>query len=302
MLLGEGYVTAADGVRLFFQTLGDGPRTVIIPNGLYLFDDFRRLSDRCTLIFYDLRNRGRSDQVGDPSKLAGGIHNDVDDLEVVRRHFGIDQVDAIGHSYMGLMVILYAMKYPMRVNRLVQIGPMQPTAGKQYPAHLKCADATLAEVFSKLAELQKEKEFLDPIEFCKKFWAVLQVIYVTNPADAAKVNWGRCDLSNERNFMKYWQENISPSIQSLDLTAEDFSKVQAPVLTVHGDRDRSVPYGGGRDWALMLPNARLVTVENAGHAPWIEAPEKVFGSIETFLGGTWPEAARKVESLDPKPV
>jgi hypothetical protein len=42
-----------------------------------------------------------------------------------------------------------------------------------------------------------------------------------------------------------------------------------------------------------------VTVENAGHAPWIEAPEKVFGAIETFLGGAWPETARSVKSLDP---
>ena len=47
-----------------------------------------------------------------------------------------------------------------------------------------------------------------------------------------------------------------------------------------------------------MANARLLTVENADHAPWIEAPEKVFGSIKAFLNGTWPEA-EKVESLDP---
>jgi hypothetical protein len=49
----------------------------------------------------------------------------------------------------------------------------------------------------------------------------------------------------------------------------------------------------------MLPDARLVTVQNAGHAPWVEAPEQVFASIETFLSGAWPELAEKVESLDP---
>jgi hypothetical protein len=42
-----------------------------------------------------------------------------------------------------------------------------------------------------------------------------------------------------------------------------------------------------------------MTVEEAGHAPWIEAPKKIFGSIETFLDGAWPEAAQKVEVLDP---
>ena len=58
----------------------------------------------------DLRNRGRSDFITDNSKLRRGIHQDVDDLEAVRRHFGIDQIALIGHSYAGIIVILYAMK------------------------------------------------------------------------------------------------------------------------------------------------------------------------------------------------
>ena len=62
-------------------------------------------------------------------------------------------------------------------------------------------------------------------------------------------------------------------------------------------RDRSAPYGGGREWAMMLPDARLVSIENAGHAPWVENPELVFGWIRTFLDGEWPEAAEKVTSI-----
>jgi pimeloyl-ACP methyl ester carboxylesterase len=76
--------------------------------------------------------------------------------------------------------------------------------------------------------------------------------------------------------------------------------VKASVLTIHGARDRHAPYGGGREWALTLPNARLVTIENAAHLPWIEASEEFFGSVETFLNGEWPEAARRVTSLDPQ--
>ena len=299
MLPSEGFVTTDDGVRLFFQKLGNGPRVVIIPNGIYLSEDFKSLADGRTLIFYDLRNRGRSDHVTDGTKIAKGIHHDVDDLEVVRRHFAIRNPTLIGHSYVGLMVALYAMKYPAGTGRVVQIGPIQPYAGKEYPAHLTGADATLAEVLSMLTQLQKERQSEDPKEFCKKFWSVLRVIFVVNPADADKINWGRCDLPNELNFMKYWSETILPSIQSLNLTADEIAKVKTPVLTVHGTRDRSSPYGGGRDWALTLSNARLVTVENAAHAPWIEDPERVFGSIKTFLDGTWPEAAQKVVLLDP---
>ncbi len=163
----QGYVTTPDGVRLYFHRVGSGPKTIIIPNGLYLLDDFKRLAAGRTLVFYDLRNRGRSDALTDDSRLKSGIHHDVEDLEAVRRHFGVDQPDVIGHSYVGIAVALYAMKYPAHAARLVQIGPMQPSQARQYPAHLTNTDGTLGDAFSLIAELQKEGQSLSPDVFCK---------------------------------------------------------------------------------------------------------------------------------------
>ena len=292
----EGYMTTEDGVRLFFQTVGNGPQVVVIPNGIPLLDDFAGLAAGRTLVFYDVRNRGRSDQPSDAASLKRGIHNDVDDLDAVRRELGRATVDLIGHSYMGLMAVLYALKHPAHVNRLVQVGPMEPRPGKQYPVPLTGADNTLREVFARITELQKERGSTEPEEFCRRFWSVLRLIYVVDPGDADGIDWGRCHLPNERSFMKYWTESILPSIQGTKLGAEELATVKTPVLTVHGTRDRSAPYGGGREWASLLPNARLVTVENAGHAPWIEAPETVFGAIDAFLAGRWPDAAQRVEA------
>jgi proline iminopeptidase len=100
----QGYVATDDGVRLLYQALGAGERTVVIPNAIYLYDDFRRLARGRRLIAYDLRNRGRSDVVSDSAKLSRGVHQDVDDLEAIRRHFRVDQMDLIGHSYLGVVV------------------------------------------------------------------------------------------------------------------------------------------------------------------------------------------------------
>jgi proline iminopeptidase len=283
MLPSEGYVTTSDGLRLWFQTVGSGPQVVVLPNGFHLGEDFSCLADRRTLVFYDVRNRGRSDAVTDPARLARGIHNDVDDLDAVRRHFGLERLVLIGHSYMGLMVVLYALKYPAHVERIVQIGPLGPYSSKPYPPELAYTDSTLRDVFAKIAEIQKDRGTIDPEERCRRFWSVLRLIYVTDPADADKIRWGRCDLPNERGFLKYWTETILPSLQALSLSPADLAAVSAPVLTIHGTKDRSAPYGGGKDWAESLGTARLVTVGGAGHAPWIEAPEQVFGAIQEFL-------------------
>ena len=290
MRTSEGFVTAPDGVRLFFQTMGSGPQ-LVVPNGIYFSGDFQRVAESRTLVCYDPRNRGRSDAVTDPGKLARGVLQDADDLEIVRRHFAINRMDVMAHSYMGAVAALYAKYYPGKVNRAILIGPIQPDASKTYPAHLTGADAGLAEILSKLAQLRNEPEGQAR---CQKFWSILRPLYVVNPADAERIRWDRCELANERNLMKYYSQHVLPSIQRLAFSAADFEDLRAPVLIIHGTKDRSSPYGGGRDWSSIFPDARLLTVENAGHAPWIEAPELVFGGIRVFLDGEWPEAARDV--------
>jgi proline iminopeptidase len=283
MLPAEGYVTTEDGLRLWFQAVGSGPQVVVLPNGFHLLEDFSSLAPGRTLLYYDVRNRGRSDTVTDPALLTRGIHNDVDDLETVRRHFGLDRPNLIGHSYMGFMVILYAMKYPAHVDRIVQIGAMGPYPSKQYPPELTANDDVQRDTMAKLSALPRGGPSSDPAELCRKFWSILRLIYVTDPKDADKIRWGRCDLPNERDFMRYLTAHIMPSIHAVALTLEALAAVTAPVLTIHGTKDRSAPFGGGHDWAHSLANARLVGVDGAGHAPWIEAPEAVFTALDAFL-------------------
>ena len=287
-------------MRLFYRQAGSGP-PVLLPNGMHLLRDFRPLAAARSLIFYDARNRGRSDPVADAARLARGIWHDVTDLDAVRRHFGIERLDAIGHSYSGWMLALYAREHPERVNRLVQIGPMQPNAASQYPPHLANVDATAASVFGQLARMAQTRPPAGPVsqEDCETLWSVLRPIFVINRADAGKIDWGRCELPNERDFMRYWLGILLPSIQSVRFSPADLARVHAPVLVVHGTLDRNSPYGAGREWAMLLPNAGLVTVPGAAHAPWVEAPDLVLGAIGAFLDGRWPEAAEKVTSIDP---
>jgi pimeloyl-ACP methyl ester carboxylesterase len=297
MSLTEGYLSTPDGIRLFFQKIGTGLDVVIVPNATYMFDDFSHLAEHRTIVFYDLRNRGRSDAVTDEAKLKRGIHNDVDDLETIRKHFGAASVTVLGHSYLGFVVALYAMQYPQHVNRVIQIGAGQPLPGKQYPPNLRGADSILAETNSKLMELQNKGPSGNPEEFGRKMWSLMKPLYVANPDDAGKIRWSVEHLANESfiRLMTYYATCLLPSMQNTNLAADDFARAKMPVLTIHGTRDRQAPYGGARDWASMLPNARLVTIEGAAHLPWIESPEKVFDSIHTFLNGEWPELAERID-------
>lgn len=289
----EGFVLTTDGVRLFYRKAGNGV-AVVIPNGLYFARDFEWLAETRTMIVYDARNRGMSDPVP-PEKLARGILSDVDDLDEVRRHFGFEQIDLIGHSYVGMMVALYAMQFAGHAGRVAMIGAVQPDATASYRPELAYDDGLVARVFGKIAEIQKSSSTTDPVEKCREFWNVLRAIYVADPRDAEKIDWGRCEVANERNALAYLMTYVVPSIQKVTLTAADFEKARAPVLVIHGRKDRSTPYGGGRDWAMRLPDARLLTVENAAHAPWLEDPEVVMPAVRVFFAGNWPGGAEDIK-------
>jgi pimeloyl-ACP methyl ester carboxylesterase len=285
------HVVTSDGLRLAVITAPDGCR-LLVPNGACFSGDLAAVWVRHPPLVYDLRNRGASDPVPDASRLSRGVLNDVDDLEAVRRTAGLDTVDLMAHSYVGVVAMRYAIAHPARVRRVVLLGPAPPDpAADPTPP----PDATMQRVFARLGQFQTAPPAGDAEARCRAFWDVLAEIYVADPALASRVaGWGRCELPNERGFMAYWTAHVQPSLGRDTPTDADLTRVTCPVLVVHGTADRSAPYNGGRAWARRLPNARLLTVDGAAHAPWIERPA-VVTAVAEFLDGKWPALATPLQ-------
>jgi pimeloyl-ACP methyl ester carboxylesterase len=296
-----GYVTAADGTRLFYRKVGDGPQNVILPADLFLHPAFDRLAPGRTLVYYDMRNRGQSDSVGTDRELS--IQQDVVDLEAVRAHLGVESVDLVGFSYLGLMVALYAREHPQHVRRLVQLGPVPLQLGKEYPPGLRAGDYYAALDSTALADLRRLQAenypTTHPQEYCEREGAVTRVALVGNPANVWRLNEDICTKPNEWpvRLVGHFSRHFT-SVQALALEPSTFAQVAQPVLTVHGALDRNAAYGGGRDWAMTFPNARLVTVEGGAHCAWADDPDLVFNAIDTFLNGAWPDVAEHVTQLE----
>lgn len=62
---------------------------------------------------------------------------------------------------------------------------------------------------------------------------------------------------------------------------EKLTSIALPVLVLHGDRDRLVPLGAGEYLGRNLPDARLVVLHGAAHAPFLSQPQAV---AEALLG------------------
>lgn len=281
---------------MYFEKVGKGPEKIIIPAGFLLFDDFNKIFDpvKHTVLFYDMRNRGRSNPEYDSLKL--NIHQDVKDLEELRQRFDFEKTTLIGYSYLGLMVAMYTTKYPEKVERIVQIGPIPFRQNLKFKPEFTHIDSEIVMDTVELNQLRKLRkdnyQMSHPKEYCKREWDVTKYTLIGNRKNVDNLGDGPCDYPNEwpihlvRHFYHHFY-----SVMQVNLTAEDFGIIHCPVLTIHGTRDRNAPYGSGREWCFNLPNAKLLTVQDAAHNSWDDEPLLVKESIVAFLSGNWPEGA-----------
>lgn len=282
VLFSEQWVPVSDGMRLYARVVGDGPDTVIIPAAAYLARDLAPLAHGRTLVFYDLRGRGASGAV--PRGAPDDMEADVRDMEAVRAFFGVDRASFLGWSYVGAVVALYAAEYPGRVRRVVQIGPMAPRSdmppvpeGRGLPA--------LPEDMSRLEALREEGiPSTDPVGYCRE-WMRASVLRtaLARPEALDRFEGTPCLHWNE------WPAQMSRRLGQVIPSEWDFTDVAravaAPVLVVHGTDDPRAAVEGGRMWAELMPQARLIELAGVGHMPWLESPDEFFGAVSEFLDG-----------------
>jgi proline iminopeptidase len=285
----EGYVTTDDGTRLFYRMVGAGPQAVVVPVGFYLEEALAPLAaTHRRLVFYDPRGRGRSDAV-DTSQVS--LDHQIRDVESVRRAFGLERIALIGWSGLGMEMVVYAVRHPDRVTRVVQVAPVAarntPHNERAYAERLERMDSV------ELARFQERRTGgafeADPEAECR---AQAEVTRPVNFADTTHLSEvpDVCVHPNE------WPSNLGPFFQALLGSFGDYDwrdslrSLEVPRLVIHGAQD-AFPVEGSREWVAGLPNARLMVLDGAGHFPFLERPDVFFPAVHEFLDGKWPDSA-----------
>lgn len=284
----EGFVTVGDGIRIYYVEQGSGPETLVAPAAFYLEPLLLdALSANRRVVLYDVRNRGRS---GAADLENVSLERQIEDLEELRISLGIDRMQLLGWSTYGMEMAVYALRYPERVSRLVQISPLAPAAEimeQHRDTRRKKMDRAAIDA---LEERFGAGEFDDsPGQYCR------QLNELTTPASFVNVEFAAlvpddCDYPNE------WPMTRSAYFRAFFATLGDFDwrddlqELQVPRLIIHG-REDGIPLAGAEAWAAAYDNARLLVVSPAGHFPFVEQKETVIAAIDTFLGGDWPDNA-----------
>ncbi len=291
MPVSEGYVVAADGARLFYRTVGDGPDTIVAVNGgpglhMGTLVSLEPLAAGGTVIFYDQRGGGRSSLPRHPQQVTAQLH--VSDLDAVLAHFSIERATLLGHSWGALLAGLYAVDYPARVVRLILVGPMHARADPYEQEYLERLPSFFGADSSRFLTLNAAWDTTSaPHALCTELIPLfMRAGAVADTAAISRVTAGTCDTAVPREALRVgWTRTPEWTVTSLgswDLR-ERLRSVEAAALVVWGARDPGSEVAA-REWATALPNARFVVVPGTGHWVHAEDPTVFARLVRAFLG------------------
>jgi pimeloyl-ACP methyl ester carboxylesterase len=81
------------------------------------------------------------------------------------------------------------------------------------------------------------------------------------------------------------QQSVWESLGDFDLI-RDLKGVTTPSIIIHG-RDDPIPLASSTEASRAL-ETNLVVLDECGHVPYVEQPERLFAALDTFLDETNP--------------
>jgi proline iminopeptidase len=281
----SGFTTSTD-VPLYWARYGPpGASPLLVLHGGpgahhdYLLPQMLELARDHELVFYDQRGGGRS-KTDDRAPITW--RTQVEDLDRVIGELTLGSPTIVGYSWGGLLAMLFAIEAAAgrtrhRPERLVLIDPAP--VNREYRRAFETEFAARQSSASVTAlRLQLSESGLrerSPDEYRQRAFELSVAGYFADPAAAH-------DLTPFRVTGRV-QQSIWDSLGDFDLLATgQLDSVHLPSLVVHGRQD-PIPLASSAAAARAL-GAEFLAIDGAGHVPYVEQPEQLFGAIRAFLG------------------
>lgn len=280
-----------NGAKLWYKTEGQGEPLLLLPGGpglshLYFTPHFAELSDKLQVIYLDPYGRGKSDRAASPSEYT--LVRDVDDLEAFREYLGIDRLNLFGHSYGGIVAQAYVLKYPQRVGKIILANTM--FSSDMYQAAIDNLNQQIQnqnpDVWQHLQGLHERDQKSSTPEFLMAFMpAATPLAYFYNPSNAARLVGDPTSFNPDVLFTMAGEDlgfTAGGDLGSFDFT-DRLPQIEVPVLVIAGRFDRLCFPRFTEQFKDHLPSASFVMFEQSGHFPFIEEPDRMLETIDTFM-------------------
>ena len=196
---------------------------------------------------------GQSDRPSWLDDIADMVFHYRDLLDML----GLERMNVLGTSFGGWIAAEFATVYPERVSKLILSAP----------AGLHVTGAPIADVFLIPAEELPSYLFADPAKVAaargEQVSPEIEAELYRSRVTLAHVAWNPI-LCNPRLRRRLY-------------------RITCPTLVLWGAGDRLIPPAHGEAWASEVATARLIRVENCGHAIHLDQPTVFVDEVTRFL-------------------
>ena len=271
-----------NGTHLWFDVEGaslvpdDGgmrqrPTILLIHGGPAAYDHstfkpyFGRLARDSQVVYLDLRGHGRSAPV-DPE--AWSLEMCADDVRAFCDALGIVSPIVLGHSMGGFVAILYGARHPGHAGALI----LQSTMARfDFERMLEQFRALAGDAVAEIVRRDFSGEALTEDE-----WAPAYAAY--GPRIPSR--WERERVPRHPGIAAAGMEQL----RGYDVV-DQLAAIASPTLVCVGTLDPVTPPEAAQEIidGLTPGIGRLEVLEGTGHFPWLDAPDRYWPVIDSFL-------------------
>jgi proline iminopeptidase len=281
----EGFTTTA-GSPLYWARYGEprAPKLLLLHGGpgadhCYMLPQLLHLGEKYDLLMYDQRGGGRSKS---DARVPVTWHTHVEDLGAVVTEFGLEPLSVVGYSWGAMLALLYTIEQrknphlvpPARL-ALISPAPLTSEYRRQFEAEFVRRQQQ-PEIEKMRAELaQSGLRERDPAAYRQRAFELGVAGYFADPRNAR-------DLTPFRVVGRV-QQSVWESLGKFDLTG-DLEGIRLPSIIIHG-RDDPIPLASSVEASRAL-GTKLVVLDDCGHVPYVEQPQRLFAALDSFLDET----------------
>ncbi|MDE6238209.1 MAG: alpha/beta hydrolase [Muribaculaceae bacterium] len=246
-----------DGLNLHYDETGpDGAQPVILMHGwgcnyTTVASIANAINTKMKVYSLDLPGHGKSQEPPEP----WGIEKFTQLVEKFMEQMNISNPVLIGHSFGGRISILLSSRRDIKKVVLVDAAGIKPSRSLKY--------------YAKVYSFKTAKK-LFPIIFGKK------------KGEEMINRWrGKAGSADYRNSSPIMRAVMSICVNE-DLK-HVMPSIKAPTLLIWGEKDTATPLKDAKTMERLIPDAGLVSFEEAGHYSFLDNPGQFRAVIQSFL-------------------
>lgn len=260
-----------NGVELYWELSGKSGEPLVLVHGSWIDHchwDFLIpfLQDSFRILSYDRRGHSQSER----PPQRGSIKDDLLDLRILLEHLDLAPAHILGNSYGAMLTLRLAVEHPELFRSIMIHEP------PLYQLNLATSEHKSVATF-----IQLQGKVVELLESGQLELGTRMFIDAVGGPDA----WN--ELSEDfRNLLIFNAPSFVDDSKDLEPWSVDLvklSSISKPILLTQGENSPEFLLFIMSQLQQALPDARMITIQEAAHDPQITHPEEYAEIIKTFL-------------------